>query len=80
MYYFSFWIFCAIINDSIGIISVIIRLLIRILATWCNFEPNKIIKYHQLLYKKDLKNTLPTLIKYDIGNLMIEIINNIKLN
>jgi len=64
------------INDAMSGVSVNIRLLMRILATRSNLDLYKIIKYYQLLYKKDLKDTLSTLIKDDIGKLMIEIINN----
>ena len=64
------------INDAISGISVNIRLLMRILVTRSDLDLKKIIKYYQLLYKKDLKETLSTLIKDDIGKLMNEIINN----
>ena len=64
------------INDALSGISVNIRLLIRILTTRSDLDLYKIIKYYQLLYKKDLKDTLSTLIKDDMGKLMIEIINN----
>jgi hypothetical protein len=64
------------INDALSGISVNIRLLIRIITTRSDLDLYKIIKYYQLLYKKDLKDTLSTLIKDDMGKLMIEIINN----